>query len=48
MYDPVRFPSPIHLIFFKDALRVDAQKEEVAGNVSSRSLLVSLHIDPRY
>jgi WD40 repeat protein len=41
------FPSLLHLMFFKDALRGDTPREQVADNVSFRSLLVTLHVDPQ-
>jgi uncharacterized protein with WD repeat len=42
----VHFPSLLHLIFFKNVLREDASKEQVADNVGPYSLPVFLHIYP--
>jgi WD40 repeat protein len=42
----VHFPCLLHFISFKDVLRGDASKEQVADNVSSYFLPI-LHIDPQ-
>jgi WD40 repeat protein len=43
----VHFPSLLHLIFFKDVLREDSPKEQVADNVGSHSWPIFLHTDPQ-